>query len=363
VLGISAGMQTLAGDAMAADAPAWVQLSGECSPSDGEEGEPMKIPMPAHADFLQPPLLGGELGGEWTPGRILLTEASPSGSPRTAPPAWPPSLQLSLSSVLPPVPPPMATDEAEVLAAFPPGLEGAPSPGSALHHLGACRPCGWFWKPGGCTREGDCAYCHLCPAGAGKARARARRQEAAMRSRQAKDFRGAEAEAAWAAMSLFSTLEAAGKLQAQADATCRSSDAETVARTSSEQSDEAELFAGSSAGSEERQEEVAVTANPGSALHSLGRCSPCAWFWKPVGCRRGPTCDHCHLCPEDERKNRKKKKASMLSHGSASPDCSPISFRSAGCSPKFSAGSATPGCSPTSGFQPAGFALNLSALL
>ena len=37
----------------------------------------------------------------------------------------------------------------------------------------------------------------------------------------------------------------------------------------------------------------------GSVGHRYGICQPCAWFWKPGGCRDGD-CNFCHLCPEDE---------------------------------------------------------------
>merc|ERR1712060_1007178 len=46
----------------------------------------------------------------------------------------------------------------------------------------------------------------------------------------------------------------------------------------------------------------------GSALHLSGQCKPCAWFWKPQGCQNGKHCEHCHLCPEGELKERKKAK-------------------------------------------------------
>eukprot|EP00930_Biecheleria_cincta_P079065 TRINITY_DN66738_c0_g1_i1.p1 TRINITY_DN66738_c0_g1~~TRINITY_DN66738_c0_g1_i1.p1 ORF type:complete len:363 (-),score=65.11 TRINITY_DN66738_c0_g1_i1:185-1273(-) len=46
----------------------------------------------------------------------------------------------------------------------------------------------------------------------------------------------------------------------------------------------------------------------GSCLHGTGRCKPCSWFWKRQGCGNGFECTHCHLCPEDELKNRKKAK-------------------------------------------------------
>eukprot|EP00435_Cladocopium_sp_Y103_P028686 s315_g7.t1 len=52
----------------------------------------------------------------------------------------------------------------------------------------------------------------------------------------------------------------------------------------------------------------------GSALHSQGDCKPCAWFWRPGGCTRGESCQHCHLCPrgalqKKKRQNRQKMKA------------------------------------------------------
>jgi len=46
--------------------------------------------------------------------------------------------------------------------------------------------------------------------------------------------------------------------------------------------------------------------NSGSALHASGKCQPCAWFWKPGGCQNEQDCSHCHLCPANEIKNRKK---------------------------------------------------------
>lgn len=50
----------------------------------------------------------------------------------------------------------------------------------------------------------------------------------------------------------------------------------------------------------------------GSALHGTGRCSPCAWSWKAKGCKAAAACNFCHLCPEDELKNRKKAKIAAL---------------------------------------------------
>ncbi len=43
----------------------------------------------------------------------------------------------------------------------------------------------------------------------------------------------------------------------------------------------------------------------GSALHSTGRCEPCAWFHKPQGCGHGERCYRCHLCPQGAIKARR----------------------------------------------------------
>jgi len=58
----------------------------------------------------------------------------------------------------------------------PPGLLGCslPSLGSAHHGTGRCKPCGWFWKAGGCANGLECCHCHLCPRDEIHARRRAK---------------------------------------------------------------------------------------------------------------------------------------------------------------------------------------------
>ena len=48
--------------------------------------------------------------------------------------------------------------------------------GSKLHAQGGCKPCAWFWRPGGCHRGDDCKHCHLCPPGALQMRKRQNRE-------------------------------------------------------------------------------------------------------------------------------------------------------------------------------------------
>ncbi|CAE7509214.1 GekBS024P [Symbiodinium necroappetens] len=61
------------------------------------------------------------------------------------------------------------------------------------------------------------------------------------------------------------------------------------------------------------------TPSHGSTLHADGTCKPCAWFWKPGSCQNGKDCMHCHLCPKDELKTRKKAKSAFMRLGLTTP--------------------------------------------
>jgi len=56
------------------------------------------------------------------------------------------------------------------------GTAQLPSLGSALHHLGRCKPCA-FQRTKGCSNGKDCCFCHLCPPGEKKRRQREKRQD------------------------------------------------------------------------------------------------------------------------------------------------------------------------------------------
>eukprot|EP00928_Gymnodinium_smaydae_P098853 TRINITY_DN9290_c0_g1_i1.p1 TRINITY_DN9290_c0_g1~~TRINITY_DN9290_c0_g1_i1.p1 ORF type:complete len:544 (-),score=96.33 TRINITY_DN9290_c0_g1_i1:107-1624(-) len=74
-------------------------------------------------------------------------------------------------------PPGLQEDSTPMAASPPPGLQappGTPSHGSLQHGAGACRPCSWFWKAGGCQNGRDCLHCHLCPEGELKRRKKAK---------------------------------------------------------------------------------------------------------------------------------------------------------------------------------------------
>lgn len=44
----------------------------------------------------------------------------------------------------------------------------------------------------------------------------------------------------------------------------------------------------------------------GSQAHGTGECRPCAWYWREQGCLNAAECMHCHLCPRDAIKARRK---------------------------------------------------------
>jgi len=53
----------------------------------------------------------------------------------------------------------------------------------------------------------------------------------------------------------------------------------------------------------------------GAALHEIGHCKPCAWFWRPQGCSNGSECRHCHMCERGELKKVKKANVQLSKQG------------------------------------------------
>jgi len=50
----------------------------------------------------------------------------------------------------------------------------------------------------------------------------------------------------------------------------------------------------------------------GSALHDIGKCKPCAFVHRPVGCMDGASCAFCHMCAPGEKKRRQKSKLDAM---------------------------------------------------
>lgn len=162
----------------------------------------------------------------------------------------------------------------------PPGLapaESVPSLGSAAHGTGLCRPCAWLWKPGGCQNGSECRHCHLCPEGELKARRKVKAELARQESLE---------------QEILSSPLALNLAQLLDEDDTKPTDPFMMGEGAD---DAAHIF-----------------PSEGSKLHGSGFCRPCAWFWKPKGCENGYACRHCHLCPQEEIKNRRKAKQMMM---------------------------------------------------
>lgn len=146
------------------------------------------------------------------------------------------------------------------------------SRGSALHGAGQCVPCAWYWKAEGCRSGPECRRCHTCPAGELKARRKVKNSM----------LRGLSKQSAMPAPRLSLGFE---------DTDCNAAAEDEGPRSLVP----AKVM-------------MEPMLSSGSVLHYLGRCEPCAWFWRPGGCRSGQECRRCHLCPPGEVKARRRAK-------------------------------------------------------
>jgi hypothetical protein len=364
--------------------------------------------------------------------------------PTSPPPAKPPSLAVLLQSepqtpqrppALPPSLPEGVEDSPELARANSEAI-GTPTPGSALHGTGQCRPCAWVWKSSGCRNGQDCTHCHLCPEGETKAR-RKRKQamarlglatpthEALCVGMAGLSLSLADATAAMAAAGapppplaqllppanlapLLSTAAvplvpalppasnatpasfvlppaaraARGSVALPGAVMARRPEAQITASPSTTSTNYCSVA--SDQGSDDHEEEASTASSErlggvhadavhdhaaagrrrqsrglpapigpspksppapppglpspaalgrpseealvpppqegspatgsqgalswGSALHVIGECRPCAWFWKTSGCENAEECGFCHACLPGELKMRKKAK-------------------------------------------------------
>lgn len=178
---------------------------------------------------------------------------------------------------------------------------GEISVGSANHGAGECRPCAWYWKPGGCQNGKACMHCHLCSEDELKLRKKAKLD------RLRPSFR--RGPSTWK----------------QQGVNNRGSDSRQQSKNSTQQ---ALIRVGSCTPPPPPLGLVQPDIPPpplafdqgelpsaGSALHALGKCKPCAWFWKPQGCKNGKECCHCHSCPRGEHSERRRVKDTAMQNG------------------------------------------------
>mmetsp|Transcript_39409 Transcript_39409/g.117994 ORF Transcript_39409/g.117994 Transcript_39409/m.117994 type:complete len:458 (-) Transcript_39409:94-1467(-) len=195
------------------------------------------------------------------------------------------------------------------------------NPGSVLHGTGDCHPCAWFWKLPGCRNGAQCDHCHLCPEGEVKARKKAR--QTIKRLGFATPHK-----------SLTPQEDASSPVQEKTPSAPLASFGSSELESTTGSASDREWMVGSS-GSEHELPGDSDCEDPaapplllgtpppppgleppeglpsrGSALHDLGECNPCAWFWKAVGCHNGRDCAFCHACPQGAAKARKKSRRS-----------------------------------------------------
>eukprot|EP00928_Gymnodinium_smaydae_P020048 TRINITY_DN17739_c0_g1_i1.p1 TRINITY_DN17739_c0_g1~~TRINITY_DN17739_c0_g1_i1.p1 ORF type:complete len:574 (+),score=102.56 TRINITY_DN17739_c0_g1_i1:304-2025(+) len=186
-----------------------------------------------------------------------------------------------------------------------------PSVGSSLHGTGLCRPCAWFWKEQGCANGQTCFHCHLCPEG--EIAHRKKMKLAVMRTAErsikaagvAKESRPVPSHQ----MKFPRAERSTNKIQAEAkdsdeDSTPPSPSISTDANGAPVTLDDMPMSV--------PLPESMEMASIGAALHFIGKCKPCAWYWKPQGCMNGKDCAHCHACPEGELQNRRKAKVAAM---------------------------------------------------
>jgi len=316
--------------ARAADFPSPVSVAGFAPPAKAADfTSPVKVaaehtPQPhATPAFAASPIsLAAALASEASPVAVAVA-ATPPAPERKAVVSL--ANELARSRATSAASPALAA--AKSPSQFPPGLpppEGTPSHGSTLHRIGGCRPCAWFWKAEGCKSGLDCTHCHLCPEG--EMKLRRKMKQSMLRARRA----------ICAAGDRFGACEASEADGMPLDTLAGQSDEESTASPASERevalsSEQVSEKDGETddGDNEEEEEEVADAdtlgedhaapsfdlSNRGSTVHGAGPCKPCAWFWKPVGCQRGTSCDFCHLCPPGELKARKKAKHALMRLG------------------------------------------------
>lgn len=196
-----------------------------------------------------------------------------------------------------------------------------PSPGSALHGSGMCRPCAWFWKSKGCENGEECRHCHLCLEDEIKNR---RKMKVAVIKTISDGKLDQDPLMLWPMG--FPPSASPTPLQDPASLVFGLGGELRMEALGTTPTMVGDILFGASEDDFGAKTPVPIALaaslplpSVGSSLHAAGKCRPCAWFWKPQGCQNAQECAHCHLCPEDELKSRKKVKENAMRIGALTP--------------------------------------------
>jgi len=168
-----------------------------------------------------------------------------------------------------------------------------PSIGSRGHPHRCEEPCKFVWKNRGCRDGVNCLRCHLCRP--------SRSQEASRSQGNSPTFAVSEANLMSTQGKAFTHLS-----QPSGDSeTCSPCDSDLALDfnlTETESTKDTSSLDGhpdeASLTPPEPLELDEVPPSLGSYGHPNGCGSPCKYIWKKRGCRDGPNCSHCHLCPK-----------------------------------------------------------------
>lgn len=164
--------------------------------------------------------------------------------------------------------------------------------GSAEHATGACRPCAWFWKQGGCRTGRFCTHCHLCPEGELKARRKAKVLSLRLGSTTPKSETNIRSPDSISpcppGLSLF---ERSHNVFADGGI----SESETTVGTSSDGGDGSRTVSPQVTSLSPHVRVDAAVAGDVDAIFGSDACQPCAWFSRPGGCRNGAACRFVHV--------------------------------------------------------------------
>merc|ERR1719203_909985 len=263
---------------------AWSVPAGGREAAEREEAARLPVLTPVGEDPLS--------AADWARS-LVSTEGS--STPRSEV-----EVQIQPESTVPSIPPPPVAPE---LLATAYSLR-VRSEGSVGHAQGLCKPCAFFWKDVGCKSGTACQFCHECEPDERKRRNREKRASVQFQL-------------------LGSSVPSSDPLQLlglPGPPSAPPSAPPAVPPCAPPAAPPAVYPAPLSVSPPTPPPSAPPSVPPaalaqeapchslGSAGHALGKCKPCAFFGKGVGCNNGASCQFCHICGADERKRRSKEK-------------------------------------------------------
>jgi hypothetical protein len=202
------------------------------------------------------------------------------------------------------------------------------SKGSSLHESGQCNPCGFFFKPSGCSLGSECEFCHLCTKTMFLQRKKARKLMGKEIKRAAKNIRKEE-ELLMQKSPILSVKACATPTRSQNFYRVNESSLPAIKGSMSQpiknfgsKSNVTSSMQLSNKFSNKlnvdskrgvtlsnslnmyspfdgmKHTDASRCPSVGSALHSSGQCLPCTKLIQTGSCAEGEACAFCHICQD-----------------------------------------------------------------